>query len=88
MSTKDVTDKMVCDAYAEMERQRDQGPGKPWANYEFPYVILMRVTGECEKVCYMAMQRACKRDLVEYGVSLRTGWLTEKGRALALEKNQ
>lgn len=86
MSTKDVTDKMVCDAYAEMDRQRDQGHGKPWADYEFPYVILMRLTGECEKVCYRAMERAAARDLVEYGVSLRTGWLTEKGKELASEK--
>ena len=88
MSTKDVTDKMVCDAYAEMHRQRYQGPDKPWANYEYPYVILMRMTGECEKVCYRAMERACDRDLVEFGVSLRTGWLTEKGKALASEIRQ
>ena len=27
-------------------------------------------------------ERAARRDLVEYGVSLRTGWLTDKGRAL------
>jgi hypothetical protein len=88
MSTKDVTDKMVCDAYAEMHRQRDQGRGKPWADYEFPYVILMRMTGECEKVCYRAMQRACDRNLIEYGVSLRTGWLTDKGLALIKESEK
>lgn len=88
MSTKDVTDKMVVDAYAEAMRQRGQGSGAPWADYEYPYVILMRVTGECEKVCYRAMERACARDLVEYGVSLRTGWLTDKGQALAKELNQ
>ena len=79
MATKDVTDKMVCLAYAEAEKQR----GEDWQNdYEYPYEILKRMTGQCEKVCYRAMERAANRDLIEYGVSLRTGWLTEKGRQL------
>lgn len=81
MATKDITDKMVCEAYAEAEQQRDQGPGMPWRDYEYPYVILQRRTGECFKVCYRAMERAEKRGFVECGVSLRTGWLTDKGRA-------
>lgn len=87
MSTKDVTDKMVCTAYAEAARQRGQGIGEVWSDYEYPYVILMRETGECEKVCYRAMERACDRDFVEFGVSLRTGWLTEKGIKLLGESN-
>lgn len=79
MTTKDVTDKMVCEAYAESARQR----GPEWKNnYEFPYEILQRTTGQCLKVCYKAMERACERRLVECGVSLRTGWLTDLGEAL------
>ena len=84
MATKDVTDLMVCEAYAEAERQR----GGEWSNdYEYPYDILMKQTGECFKVCYRAMERAADRRLVECGVSLRTGWLTEKGRALLVTPN-
>lgn len=80
MATKDITDKMVCEAYAEAERQR--GTSDELIDYEYPYVILQRVTGECEKVCYRAMERALGRGFIEYGVSLRTGWLTKEGRAL------
>lgn len=79
MATKDITDKQVCEAYAEMQRQRKSSN---YQAYEYPYVILQRVTGQCEKVCYRAMERSCDRGLVEFGVSLRTGWLTEEGEAL------
>jgi len=86
MATKDITDLQVCQAYAkwrvlldlEIElRKRGRIVRAP-----YPYELLMQVTGECFKVCYRAMERAARRDLVEYGVSLRTGWLTDKGRAL------
>jgi hypothetical protein len=69
VARKDVTDEMVCMAY--MDRSRFA--------LEFPYDILMRRTGEPFKVCYRAMERANDRGYIEYGVSLRTGWLTEKG---------
>lgn len=82
MATKDVTDAMVCMAYAQAQKQR----GVNWDNdYEYPYIILMRETGECMKVCYAAMERACRHGLIEYGVSLRTGWLTDKGNDLIKE---
>lgn len=80
MSAKDITDAMVCQAYAETARQRRSGRVN---NYEYPHDILARTTGECEKVCYRAMERAVKRGLIEYGVSLHAGWLTPKGEALA-----
>jgi hypothetical protein len=76
MSTKDITDKMVCEAYLE---SRDKWGG---TNFEYPQTILQRITGQCEKVCIRAMERAEKRGLIEYGVSLQTGWLTEKGKSL------
>lgn len=70
MSRKDISDLDVCRAY------RDSAASK-WALY--PYELLKHWTGEPFKVCYQAMERADDRRLVEYGVSLRMGWLTEKG---------
>jgi hypothetical protein len=72
MATKDITDRQVCEAYAA--RAKD---GLPW-----PDDRLAAMTGQCEKVCYRAMERAEQRGLIEYGVSLRSGWLTDKGLAL------
>ena len=74
MATKHVTDLQVCAAYAEYNADPERR--------EWPYEILQRTTGQPEKVCYRAMERACDRDLIEYGVSLRTGWLTDAGKAL------
>lgn len=80
MATKDIPDVMVCRAYAERAAKRSAEP------YEFlqdwPYEILKEWTGQPEKVCERAMERAERRGLIEYGVSLRSGWLTEKGKAL------
>lgn len=74
MATKDISDEQVCRAVQSfIDRDRDL----PW-----PYEALAAETGECEKVCYRAMERAYDRGLIECGVSLRTGWLTEKGLAL------
>lgn len=73
MATKDVTDRMVCEAVAQWEAERDG----VWS-----YDILEARTGQCFKVCYAALERAAERDLIEYGVSLRTAWLTDKGKAL------
>lgn len=73
MKTRDITDLMVCHAYHQMwHSQRDQ----------FAYEFLARQTGAPEKVCYRACERAHKHGLIEYGTSLRSGWLTAKGRDL------
>ena len=64
-----VTDLEVCTAFALY--QRDLGP--------WPNEILARETGEPEKVCYRAMERASRKGLINYGVSLRSGWLTPEG---------
>ena len=93
MSRKHVTDEMVCQAYADfrkaLNRSNDAlpkgyifGVGAPLLDVPWPYELLAQRTGECEKVCYRAMERAYERDLIEYGTSLRSGWLTEKGKAL------
>ena len=73
MATKDITDKQVCEAYVEYNRNRGA----------WPYEILHQRTGEHWKVCFRACERAAKRGLVDYGVSLRSGWLTTSGEKLA-----
>jgi hypothetical protein len=74
--TKDISDLEVCRAYAISKL------GLRW-----PYDILMEMTGAPEKVCYRAMERASERGFIEYGMTLRSGWLTEKGKTL-IEENR
>lgn len=75
MATKDVTDLQVIEAYIQFKvSSKLYGINDNW-----PYVILSNLTGECEKVCYRAMERACNRGYIDYGVSLRSGWVTQKG---------
>lgn len=73
MAMKDITDLQVVQA---QQRWQENQEGQ-WA-----YEILATETGQPEKVCYRCMERAAERGLLEYGVSLRTAWLTEKGKAL------
>ena len=82
MSVKDITDKEVCAAYREYRDNIDES----FEHKDWPYEILMRITGQPFKVCYRAMERAERHGLIEYGVSLRTGWLTEKGKELLRAK--
>lgn len=72
MATKDISDKQVCEAY-----EQSKNPPHMW-----PHSILMKTTGQPEKVCWRAMERAYDRDYIECGVSLRSGWLTGKGKLL------
>lgn len=77
MATKDITDLQVCEAFAQMRSRREAGELGVYVDD-----ILHQQTGEHMKVCFRAMERACSRGLVEYGVSLRGGWLTDGGNAL------
>ncbi len=79
MAVKDISDVQVLKAYEEYRANNSK---------EFPHEILMRQTGQPEKVCYKAMERAYKRDLIAYGISPRTGWLTEKGKQLLKEPHE
>jgi hypothetical protein len=74
MAMKDIPDKMVLLAYKMFEEDRMNG--------KFPYDYLMEISNQPFKVCYKCMERASDRDLIDYGVSLRTGWITEKGQEL------
>lgn len=90
MATKDITDWQVCRAVQDYQDamkpffqncmnpfDMSGGPTPP-----FPYEALAAQTGQPEKVCYRAMERAERHGLIECGVSLRTGWLTEAGHAV------
>ena len=71
---KDISDGQVCSAVLDYQQAMKAG-GDP----AYPYEVLASETGQPEKVCYRAMERAMRRGLIEYGVSLRTGWLTREG---------
>lgn len=68
MKRGDVTDEDVVRAC------RDGHPESIWR--------LMTETGAPYKVAEAAMERACRRGLIDYGVSLRTAWAEPKGLAL------
>lgn len=72
MATKDISDAQVCQAYVDASALAGV----------WPYDLLMKRTGQPFKVCYSAMERAFDRDLIDFGVSLRAGFLTSKGKAL------
>ena len=80
MARQNITDKQVCEAYAESKRQRDAAGLT--GTYEWTESILERATGQCTKVCYRAMERASDREYIEYGTSLHSGWLTADGKKL------
>lgn len=46
---------------------------------KYPPEILKDKFNEPEKVIHSAIMRACNKDLIEYGASLRCGWITQKG---------
>ena len=94
---KHITDEMVCCAvwgYTQATERQQAPYGNDYSAYfnaamaglvkhiPFPYEALAAATGAPEKVTYAACERAHDRDLIDYGVSLRTGWLTEKGKTL------
>lgn len=84
-----ITDYQVCKAYQECRANNEikcwwsgynrQAPGAPVL---WPHDILASWTGQALPVCYEAMQRAAVNGYIFFTVSLRAGWLTEKGRRL------
>ena len=76
MAVKDISDVQVLRAFDEFKKGCDVEP------LRYPEDFLHEWTGQPYKVCLRAMERAEDRDLVEYGVSLHCGWLTEKGEKL------
>lgn len=76
MAAKDVSDAQVVRACADFHRDP--------AN-EDVIARLVRQTLQPAKVCVRALERACERGLIDYGVSLRTAWVTTKGESLLKE---
>jgi hypothetical protein len=75
MPTRDITDQQVCEAVREWSL----------AGSRFADEILAERTGQPLKVCVRAMERADRHGLLEWGVSLRSGWLTQRGHDLLQE---
>lgn len=76
MKTSDISDLDVCKAYLV------------WRYIgKYLYEILMGQFGCPYKVGYAACKRADRKGLVDCGVSLRTGWLTEKGEQLVCDSD-
>lgn len=83
MTRKDISDVEVCKAYKEYKRLVDTIPVLSFAVFPpFPYEVLAKKFDCDEKVAYRACERAEDRGLIEYGTSLRSGWLTNKGKDL------
>lgn len=84
MARKDISDLQVLQAYVDAEAARDARRQDPLrrAAVVWPHQLLMERTGQCEKVCRAAMNRAFGRGLIDYGVSLHAGFLTDAGKAL------
>ena len=74
MKRRDISDLDVVKAVAEYNEDPHHS--------RFPYETLAEQFDCDEKLAYSACERACKNGLIEYGVSLRTGWLTKKGEKL------
>lgn len=78
MATKDITDLQVVIA---IDQARN---GQRFANevQRFANEVLEKITNQPAKVCMRALERAHKRGYLEWGISLRTAWLTQKGKDL------
>lgn len=92
MAMKDISDEQVCRAVQAYQDAMKALPPVPlgytfgmvpdYTLPPFPYEALAVETGQPEKVCFRAMERALDRGYIECGVSIRTGWLTAAGKQL------
>jgi hypothetical protein len=71
MATKDISDLQCCQAAANAGLAHTS-TGR----------YLMQMTGQPEKVCYRAIERAISRGYLECGVGTWRAWLEPKGRCL------
>jgi len=78
MSRKNISDLQVCLAYKRARELRDLNRNNV-TDHVWPEDLLAALTGQPVKVCLRAMERAADRGYIDWGVSLRSGWLTEKG---------
>lgn len=88
LQRKDITNESVCRAYALYQLAMEKFGFNnviPSDCIRYPYEILMNWFDLPFDVCWRAMERASDEGFIEYGVSLRTGWLTDKGKQLLKE---
>lgn len=72
---KEITQRMVLEAYAQRDvRRHIYGPD-----------ILRRDIPAPNKVIHSAIKRELDRGMIEFGISLKTGWLTYAGEARLAE---
>lgn len=71
MSTKDISDLQVLEACRDWP-----------AAVTFADLLLAARHQQHPKVAFRALERAARRGLIEYGVSLRTAWVTAAGAEL------
>lgn len=77
MATKDITDLQCCQAAARQ--------GSPHSRTG---VYLMEMTGQPEKVCECALERAIRRGYLDCGLGAWWAFLTDKGRELLESERQ
>lgn len=78
MATKDITDRKVVEACVKLLSGEQREVGKCTGIID----LLQSMTGQSEKVCLRAAERAQERGLIESGVSIHWAWATEKGKEL------
>ena len=70
MQLKDISIKTILEQQQQWQDNND---------LSFTYEILSKKYNCSEKLIYKKMEKLVDKDYLEYGVSLRTAWLTEKG---------
>lgn len=86
MQTKDITDLMVLNAYIKAKQIRESEAASNTRPYTWPEDVLYDQTRAPWKVILRAMERVHDKGLIEYGVSLRAGWITDKGKDFLTEQ--
>ena len=75
MKRSDITNKEVCKAVEQCQKEWDK----------LPYKILAEKFGCNKKLASSACKRAERDGLIGCGIYLRTCWLTEKGKQILIK---
>lgn len=72
-----ISDEMIVLGYLEYNARLKAGMRGKFADE-----VIKELTKKPMRVIWRAMSRACNRQFIEFGTSLRTGWPTREGLAL------